>query len=92
VNDHPGREVRAESHWKTPENARNLEVVIRKRIRRPNFSGFARNHQELGETGSRIRLPDSRFQVPNIFQRVPTGNGFFPAGSSPKIHGILLQE
>ena len=85
-----GREVWAGSRRKILENARNMEAGIQWRILWLDFS-FARNCQELGRAGSRVRSMDSRFKVPGNFRWVLTENSFFPTDPppSPKIHGIL---
>ena len=71
------REVWAGSRRKTPENARNLEAEIQWRILWLDFSS-ARNCQELGRAGSRVRPPDSSFKVLSNFRSVLTENSFFP--------------
>jgi hypothetical protein len=55
----PGQEVRAGSLRKTPEIDGTWKQYSGKQIRRPDLSGSARNRQEPGKTGSRIRSPDS---------------------------------
>jgi hypothetical protein len=59
VHHHPGQEVRAGSLRKTPEIDGTWKQYSGKQIRRPDLSGSARNRQEPGKTGSRIRSPDS---------------------------------
>ena len=86
-----GREVRVGFRRKTPENARNLEARIHWRILLLDISS-ARNCQELGKAGSRVRSPDSCIKVPSNFWWVMTENSSFATDPSPKIHGILLQE
>jgi hypothetical protein len=52
---------------------------------RPEQAGTWQNWQPNTVTRFLRRIPD-------IFQRVPTGNSEFSAGFSRKIHGILRQK
>jgi hypothetical protein len=58
-------------------------------------TGFIRFRSEQAGTWQNPQ-PDTVIgflrRIPDIFQRVPTGNSAFPASFSQKIHGILRQE
>ena len=77
-----GREIRAGSRRKIPENARNLEAKTQWKILWLDFSS-ARSCQEFGKISSRVRSMDSGFKVPRNFRWVLTENSLFPTDPLP---------